>query len=164
MVAKCLEDLFFAQLQNAFSSENQLLVALADMALAASSNDLKASLELHLEETKGQIERLHDVCNLIGCNPYSQRCEAMEALIEEAEEAIDMVADAEVRDTALMIAGAKIEHFEIALYTSLCMLARQLGLSEAAEILNDSLEEETRTDLKLTVLAERQVHVQMAGF
>lgn len=164
MVSKSLDDLLFEQLQDAFSAENQLLVAMADMALAATSKHVKVTFELHLEETKGQIERLHDVCNLIGCNPYSRRCEAMEGLVEEAEEAIDMVADGEVRDMALMIAAQKIEHYEIALYTGLCMLARQLGLVEAAEILNESLEEESVTDHKLNLLSERQVNVQMAGF
>jgi ferritin-like metal-binding protein YciE len=163
MAAKSLEDLFHAQLQDAYSAETQLVKALPKMAKAASLPELKAGFEQHLEETKGQVERLKEVCKVAGCKTGSVTCEAMEGLIVEGKEVINMKADDDVRDAGLIIAAQKVEHYEIALYGGLCALAKQLGHTEAAETLHQTLEEEKRTDEKLTRLAESQVNAQAAA-
>jgi ferritin-like metal-binding protein YciE len=158
-----LEELFHAQLQDAYSAETQLVKALPKMAKAASSPELKAGFEQHLEETKGQVKRLEQVCKQVGCETGSETCEAMEGLIAEGKEVINMKADDEVRDAGLIIAAQKVEHYEIALYGGLCALAKQLGQTEAARTLHQTLQEEKETDEKLTQLAERQVNAQAAG-
>lgn len=159
-----LEQLFIAQLQDAFSAETQLIDALPRMARAATSQELKDSLEDHLEETRAQREQLKQVCQHVGCGTCSQHCDAMAGLISESEKIIGMDLEDLVRDAGLIIAAQKIEHYEIALYGGLCALARELGFNEAAEILHQSLEEEKATDEKLTQLAEHRINAQAAAW
>jgi len=163
MAFKSLQDLFHAQLQDAYSAETQLVKALPKMAKAASDPDLRSGFELHLEETKGHVKRLEEVCKEVGCKTGSETCEAMEGLIEEGQEIIGMDGESDVRDAGLIIAAQKLEHYEIALYGGLCALAKRLGQTQAADTLHQTLEEEKRTDEKLTTLAERQVNAQAAS-
>jgi len=159
---KSLDCLFHAQLQDAYSAETQLVKALPKMAKAATLPELRSGFEQHLQETKGQVKRLEQVCQQIGIKPGSETCEAMQGLIEEGEEVIDMDVEDEVRDAGLIIAAQKVEHYEIALYGGLCALAKQLGHNDAANTLHETLEEEKRTNDKLTMLAESQVNAHAA--
>lgn len=157
-MAKTLTDLFHDQLQDAYSAETQLTKALSKMAKAAGSADLRAGFEQHLTETKNQLSRLEKVCQQVGCKTGSNTCEAMEGLIAEGEEVMDLGLDADAQDAGLIAAAQKVEHYEIALYGTLCSFAKQLGHADAARILHETLEEEKRTDEKLTQLAERGIN------
>jgi ferritin-like metal-binding protein YciE len=157
-MAKSLTDLFFDQLQDAYSAETQLTKALPKMARAAESPELKAGFEQHLAETKNQVTRLEQVCRQVGCKTGGNTCEAMEGLIEEGEEIIGLGLDPHAQDAGLIAAAQKVEHYEIALYGTLCSFAQQLGHQEAARLLHETLDEEKRTDQKLTQLAERGIN------
>jgi len=157
---KTLQDLFIDQLQDAYSAETQLVKALPKMARAAHSAELKEGFRMHLEETKEQVLRLKEVCKMLKCKPNGQTCEAMQGLIIEGEEIIALDAEASARDAGLIAAAQKVEHYEIALYGTLCAWATELDLEDAAHILYRTLEEERRTDEKLTELAEGRVNAQ----
>ncbi|QJW93553.1 YciE/YciF ferroxidase family protein [Frigoriglobus tundricola] len=157
-MAKTLTDLFYDQLQDAYSAETQLTKALPKMARAAASDDLRAGFEQHLSETKNQVARLEKVCQQVGCKTGSNTCEAMQGLIEEGEEIIGLGLDQDAQDAGLIAAAQKVEHYEIALYGSLCSFAKKLGHQDAARILHETLEEERKTDEKLTKLAESGVN------
>jgi ferritin-like metal-binding protein YciE len=158
MAKKTLTDLFHDQLQDAYSAETQITKALPKMAKAATAPDLKAGFEKHLIETKNQVSRLEQVCQMVGCDPGSNTCEATEGLIEEGEEIIGLGLDPDAQDAGLIAAAQKVEHYEIALYGTLCTFAKQLGHADAARLLHETLEEEKATDLTLTRLAERGIN------
>jgi len=157
-MAKTLTDLFHDQLQDAYSAETQLTKALPKMAKAAASPELRAGFEQHLAETKNQLSRLEKVCHQVGCKTGSNTCEAMEGLIEEGEEVMGLGLDKDAQDAGLIAAAQKVEHYEIALYGTLCAFAKQLGHQDAAKILHETLDEEKRNDEKLTQIAERAVN------
>jgi len=157
-MAKTLTDLFHDQLQDAYSAETQLTKALPKMAKAATSDDLRQGFEQHLTETKNQLTRLETVCKQVGCKTGSNTCEAMEGLIEEGEEIMGLDLEDDALDAGLIAAAQKVEHYEMALYGTLCAFAKQLGHPEAARVLHETLEEERRTDEKLTELAERGIN------
>jgi ferritin-like metal-binding protein YciE len=157
-MAKTLTDLFHDQLQDAYSAETQLTKALPKMAKAAKSAELRNGFEQHLKETENQIRRLEKVCQQVGCKTGSNTCEAMEGLIGEGEEIIGLGLDPDAQDAGLIAAAQKVEHYEIALYGTLCAFAKQLGHPEAAKVLHETLDEEKRTDEKLTRLAEMRVN------
>jgi ferritin-like metal-binding protein YciE len=163
LVFTSLEALFQSQLQDALSAETQLVQALPKMANAARSAELREGFQEHLAETIIQVERLNQVCQMIGCSAGSQLCEAMEGLITEGEEIIESEMEDSVRDAGLIIAAQKIEHYEIALYGGLCSLAKELGQVDSAEILHLSLEEEKGADEKLTQLAESRINREAAA-
>jgi ferritin-like metal-binding protein YciE len=155
---KTLTDLFHDQLQDAYSAETQLTKALPKMAKAASSPELKAGFEKHLKETQGQVTRIEQVCQHLGCKPGSNTCEAMEGLIEEGNEVMHLGLDPDAQDAGLIAAAQKVEHYEIALYGTLCTFARQLGHEDEADLLHQTLMEEKRTDEALTRLAESGIN------
>jgi ferritin-like metal-binding protein YciE len=157
-MAKTLTDLFHDQLQDAYSAETQLTKALPKMAKAARSAELRAGFEQHLTETKNQLTRLDKVCQQVGCKTGGNTCEAMEGLVEEGEEVMGLGLDGEAQDAGLIAAAQKVEHYEIALYGTLCTFAKQLGHQEAARLLHETLEEEKKTDQKLTQLAEAGIN------
>lgn len=157
-MAKTLTDLFHNQLQDAYSAETQLTKALPKMAKAAASEDLRAGFEQHLKETQNQVTRLEEVCKAVGCKTSGNTCEAMQGLVSEGEEIIGLELEKDAQDAGLIAAAQKVEHYEIALYGTLCSFAKQLGHKNAAELLHETLEEEKRTDEKLTRLAERGIN------
>jgi len=120
MASKTLEDLFHDQLQDAYSAEKQLTKALPKMAKAAKSADLRAGFEQHLKETQNQVQRLERVCEQVGCKTGSNTCEAMEGLIEEGDEIVGLGLEPDAQDAGLIAAAQKVEHYEIALYGTLC--------------------------------------------
>src|SRR4051812_16782238 len=154
---KTLQNLFVSQLQDAYSAETQLVGALPKMAGAAKEEDLRAGFEKHLQETKNQVRRLEKACKLVNCPTGGETCEAMQGLLTEGEEALNLDAEPMVKDAALIAAAQKVEHYEIALYGCLCSWADELGLSDVRDLLHQTLEEEKATDAKLTELAERRV-------
>ena len=159
MSMKTLRDLFEHELKDIYYAEKALVKALPKMAKGATSDKLRESIEAHLEETKGQVERLEQVFELIDVPARGKKCEAMEGLLEEGSSLLEEDADADVMDAGIIAAAQKVEHYEIATYGTLCTWARQLGLEDAADLLGENLEEEKQADLKLTEIAESEVNI-----
>lgn len=145
-----LRESFLDELADIYNAENQLLKALPKMAQAAEHEDLKEGFKTHLEETRGHVDRLKKVFGIFGQDAKGKTCKAMEGLIEEAEDLIEE----EEGDAALICAAQKVEHYEIATYGTLKTWASLLGEEEAAELLEETLEEEKATDEKLTEASE----------
>src|SRR5690606_8969412 len=116
MKLESLQNLFVEELRDLYNAENQLIKALPKMAKAASHPDLQKAFEAHLEETKGQVERLEPIFGALELNPKGKKCKAMEGLIEEGSEIIEKEGDPSVKDAALICAAQKVEHYEIAGY------------------------------------------------
>jgi ferritin-like metal-binding protein YciE len=163
MKLKSLQDLFVDELKDLYSAENQLLKALPKMAKAASNGELRAGFEEHLEQTRGHVERLEQVCQQLEVTPKGKKCAAMEGLIEEGKELMEEDASPAVLDAGLIAAAQKVEHYEIASYGTVCTWATLLGFDEAASLLGETLEEEKATDEKLTTLAEQTVNEDAEG-
>ncbi len=157
MKVKTLLDLFIHDLSDIYSAEKQISRALPKMMRAASDENLKNAFQQHLEETRGQIERIdqviesHDELRLL-----RMKCHALEGLVEEAQELIESTEAGPVRDAGLIGAAQKVEHYEIATYGTLIAMAKKLKLTEAATLLGDTLNEEKSTDEKLTDIADKQ--------
>lgn len=155
MAVKTIEELFIHELSDIHSAERQMTKALPRLAHAATNPELVQAFETHLEETQGQIERLDKVVELLDIRLKRIKCAAMEGLVEESKEIIDAIPAGALRDAALIGGAQKVEHYEIAAYGTVCALAKQLGYTEALELLLETLEEEKATDSKLTLLAEQ---------
>jgi ferritin-like metal-binding protein YciE len=150
-------NLFEDQLKDIYSAEAQLVSALPRMAKRASSRRLREALRRHLEETKHQLERLEEIRQALGVELAGERCEAMEVLIAEGAEVLDAEGPEPLIDAALIVAAQRVEHYEISAYGSACAFARQLGCYDAVELLQDSLNEESAADEKLTSLFEEEI-------
>lgn len=155
MTIKNLKDLYIVLLQDIYNGEQQLTKALPKMAEAAASNELAQAFTSHLEETKGQIVRLDQVFAELNVDARGETCEAMKGLIEEAKEFIEIDVDAHVRDAGLIAYAQKVEHYEIASYGALCAFATQLGFTEQAKLLEETLNQEKGADNKLNQFALR---------
>ncbi|MDX2148283.1 MAG: DUF892 family protein [Planctomycetota bacterium] len=154
-----LRALFDEQLKDAYSAESQILEALPKMRDAATDESLRQAFADHLDETREQAMRLQEVCAKLGITPTGHRCKAMAGIIAEGSEVLnDDKSDPNVRDAALICAAQKVEHYEMALYGCLCSYAESLNLHDVAETLEQTLEEEKATDLKLTELAEGRIN------
>src|SRR6202453_2889628 len=152
MAVETLKDLYIDELKDLYSAENQLVKALPKMAKAATSPDLRAGFEEHLEQTKGHVQRLETIFQQLGESPKGKKCKGMEGLIEEGSEAIEEY-DGELLDAALIGAAQRVEHYEMAGYGTVSAFAEELGEPEQVSLLNQTLEEEEETDEKLTELA-----------
>lgn len=152
---KNLEDLFKHELKDLYSAEDQIIQALPKMAEKASNSQLRDGFKTHLEETKKQKQRLEEVCKELNFDPKGETCKAMQGLVKEGEEIMKEKADPEVMDAALIAAAQRIEHYEIAGYGTVCTYAEQLGYTDIKKKLGETLEEEKRTDEKLTKVASR---------
>jgi len=155
-----LRDLFVHELKDLYSAENQIIKALPKMAKAATSAELQQAFEHHLEQTKEQVTRLESIFENLEVSPRGKKCKAVEGLIEEGKEILEEDAEDAVRDAALIGAAQRVEHYEIAGYGCARTYARLLGEEEAAELLQQTLDEEADTDKKLTGLAETQINVE----
>ncbi len=153
MAIRTAQDLFLNELRDIYHAEKQILRALPKMARRASHPELRQALERHVEETRGQLERIEQVFEMLEVGKRAKRCEAMEGLLEEARGHMEEIEDKRLLDPAMIICQQKVEHYEIAGYGSLVALADQLGRNEAAQLLARTLEEEKATDQKLTELA-----------
>ncbi|HUB68715.1 MAG TPA: ferritin-like domain-containing protein [Candidatus Methylacidiphilales bacterium] len=149
-----LHELFLDQLRDLYSAETQLTKALPEMAEAANDATLKQGFETHLEETKGHVRRLEQIFSALGEKPTGKTCQAMEGLIKEGKETINEDATPEVKDAALIAAGQRVEHYEIAGYGTVRTYAELMGHSDAASLLQQTLDEEDETNKKLTAAAE----------
>lgn len=158
MELKTLEDLLKDQLKDLYSAENQLVKALPKMAKNASSDELRGGFEEHLEQTRGQVERLERIGELLDAPLRGKKCAAMEGLIEEGKELLAEDAEPAVLDAGLIAAAQKVEHYEIAAYGSARTWAEELGLDEVAQLLQETLDEEKETDEKLTELARAGIN------
>lgn len=160
MALGSLHELYVEELRDLYNAENQLLKALPRMAKAVTSEQLRAAFEEHLEVTRGQVERLEEIFKALGEKPTGKKCVAMEGLIEEAKELLAEDAAPGVLDAALISAAQKVEHYEMAGYGCVRTYARLLGYEEAAELLQETLNEEGEADEKLTELAESEINVE----
>lgn len=158
MKMKTLEDLFVYELKDLYSAEKQLLKALPKMAKAAANEDLAAAFETHLAETEEHVSRLETIFESLEVSSRGSKCKAMEGLIEEGKEVLEEDMENEVRDAALICAAQRVEHYEIAGYGCARTFAARLGHDNAAQLLQQTLDEEAATDEKLTQLAESQVN------
>jgi ferritin-like metal-binding protein YciE len=144
-----LREVMLEELRDLYSAENQLVKALPKLAKAAEDDELQQAFSDHLEETKGQVERLKQVFSLLQEKPTGRHCNGMEGLIEEGREAIDEEEEGEAYDIGLIGAGARVEHYEIAGYTAVIAMMKGLGLEEAAGHLAETLNEENSALEKL---------------
>lgn len=153
-----LKDLYIAQLEDILYAEQQITKALPKMAKKATNPDLRAGFEKHLEETKGQIDRLNQVFESLGMKPKAEKCEAITGIIKEAEEMMSESKTSEVLDAALIAAAQKVEHYEMATYGTLAEYARSLGFKDQTRLLKETLAEEEACDADLTTLAEGNIN------
>ena len=158
MKIESMEDLFLEQIEDLYDAEKRLVKALPDMAQACTSQTLRQAIESHLMETEGHVNRLEKVFRMIGKDPQSQTCDAMKGLISEGEDIVDDIDESSLRDAGIIAAANRVEHYEIAAYGSARTFAQTLGLTEAAALLEQTLQEEKRADQKLTQLAESMVN------
>jgi ferritin-like metal-binding protein YciE len=160
--AKTLEDLFVETLKDAYSAEKQILKALPKMSKAAESEELTRAFEKHRDETEGHVERLEQVFELVGKPARAKTCQAIQGIIEEANEIAHDFKGSDALDAGILAAAQAVEHYEITRYGSLKSWASELGMDEAAKLLEQTLEEEKKTDQLLTRLAEERVNAQAA--
>jgi len=153
-----LEQLYITELRDLYSAENQLLKALPKMAKGASSPELKDAFEKHLEQTKGHIERLEQIFQQLDENPKGKTCRGMKGLIEEGSEILKEDGEDSVLDAGIIVAAQKVEHYEIASYGSVRTFANFLIQTEAARLLQSTLDEESETNEILNRLAETIVN------
>lgn len=154
-----LHDLFEAQIKDLYSAENQIIKALPKMAKNATNPQLAAAFEKHLEETRGHVARLEQIAEELDFTPKGKKCKGAEGLIEEGKEVIEEFDD-DTLDAGLIGAAQRVEHYEIAAYGTARAHAELLGYRKAARLLQQTLEEEMRTDKKLTQLAEGIVNIE----
>jgi ferritin-like metal-binding protein YciE len=148
-----LRKIFEDSLKDIYWAEKHLTKALPKMSKAAYDEDLKAAFEEHLQQTEGQVERLDQVFEQLGKKAQGKKCPAMEGLVEEGQEAMQEYEEGYGRDAALIVSAQKIEHYEIAAYGSLKAQATVMGEDEIASLLDETLQEESDTDEKLTGIA-----------
>jgi ferritin-like metal-binding protein YciE len=155
MALESLNDFFVEQLRDLYDAENQLIKALPKMAEGANSDELRQGFEEHLEQTKGHAQRIEQIFKQLGEKVKGKKCKGMEGLIKEGDETLEEeISDENVQDAAIIAAAQRVEHYEIAGYGTARTFANLLGEDEAASLLEQTLEEEKKTDAKLTELAE----------
>jgi ferritin-like metal-binding protein YciE len=157
-----LRDLYIAELQEIRSVEEQLVAALPRMADVAGHPELKQGIQTHLEETRAQQSRVEEILRRHSAEPREHVDQAMQAMLQEAVKWASMVQDQNLRDAGLIASAQRVEHYEIAVYGSLATWAKQLGLDDDLQVLLAILEEERRTDERLSRLAKRMINPDAA--
>src|SRR5215831_16651027 len=155
---KTLDDLFHETLKDIYYAEKKILTALPKMAKAAHSEELQAAFEKHEGETEGQVERLERVFAAIGHPAKGKTCDALNGIVDEGKEIMKEFKGSPALDAGLIASAQAVEHYEISRYGTLKAWAEQLGLNEAASLLDQTLQEEKKTDEALTELAESAVN------
>ncbi len=153
-----LHDLFTHDLQDLYDAERQITKALPKMIQAASSPQLKKGFEKHLEQTKQQLKRLEKIHASLDIKMNGVHCKGMEGLLKESDTLLQEEADPEVLDAALIAAAQKVEHYEIAAYGTAVTWAKRMKHTEEAKLLAQTLDEEEKTDKKLSELAEKKIN------
>ncbi len=157
-----LTELFVHTLKDIYYAENQIAKALPKMAERASASSLRKGFEEHLKETRIQIKRLEQIFELCGEKPSGEKCPAIDGILQEGDELMKEIKDDDTRDAGMIAAAQAVEHYEIARYGALVAWAGQLGMTDARNILRDTLAEEKDTDAKLTRLAEDKLNRKAA--
>ncbi|MCE6953019.1 ferritin-like domain-containing protein [Cereibacter sphaeroides] len=153
-----MDDLYTHMLQDIYYAEMQIEKALPKMIAKASDAALRQGFESHLVETRGHVERLEQVFSLLGQTPKGATCPAIDGIIQEANDVAGDIADANVLDAALAAAAQAVEHYEMTRYGTLIAWSKELGRSDVAQILDQTLTEEKAADMKLTQLAEARLN------
>ena len=154
MKTKTLRDLWIDELKDLYNAEHQILKALPTMAKAAADDRLRRAFEEHLEQSKGHVERLDQVFELIDQTPRGKKCKGLEGIIAEGKETMEQDLPDTIGDAALIAAAQRVEHYEIAAYGTVRAFAEVLGESDAAELLKLTLDEEKTTDETLSEIAD----------
>ncbi len=154
-----LQELFIHELKDIYSAEKQLMKALPKMAKACTNEELRTALEEHLDETEVQVTRLESIFAEFEESTRGVKCVAMEGLIEEGKKVLEEDMEDDVRDCAIICAAQRVEHYEIAAYGCARTFAEQLGHTDAAELLQQTLDEEKAADEKLTQIAVNTVNI-----
>src|SRR6478672_5923220 len=157
-----LHDAFIDELRDTYDAEKQLTKALAKLAKAASNPGLRDAFETHLEETRGQIERLEQVFESLDEKARGKHCDGIAGIIEEGKSIMEEEFDDTTMDACLIAAGQRAEHYEMAAYGTLVAWAEAMGHSEAAQLLQQTLDEEKAADKKLSGLAEGGINQSAA--
>ena len=155
---KTLNNLFDDGLKDIYYAEKKILAALPKMAKAAQNEELASAFEQHRDETEHQLERLDQVFQTIDQQPKGKKCPGIEGIIEEGKEIIDEFKGMPALDAGLVAAAQAVEHYEITRYGTLIAWANKLGLADAIPLLEQNLEEEKKTDKRLTQLAESTIN------
>lgn len=158
-----LNDLFHETLKDLYYAEKKLVKTLPRMAKNATSARLKEAIHSHLAETEGHVTRLEEVFAMLDKKPVAKKCEAIEGLVNEADEVFAEIEDAETLDAAIISSAQTVEHYEIARYGTLVCWARQLGMDDVVAVLHKTLDEEKAADQKLSGLAEEYVNQKAAA-
>jgi ferritin-like metal-binding protein YciE len=161
--AKSLRDAFIDELRDTYDAEKQVLKALPKMVKAASSEELREAFESHLEETRGQVERLEQVFGSLDEKVRGKHCDGVAGIIEEGKSIMEEDFEDTTMDACLIASGQRVEHYEMAAYGTLVAWAEALGLSDAAGLLQETLAEEKAADEKLTAIAESGINQAAAG-
>jgi ferritin-like metal-binding protein YciE len=158
MKFETMEDLFLGEIQDLYDAEQRLVKALPGMAEAATSAELRRAFEKHLAETVGHVSRLEQIFAQIGKDPKATTCDAMKGLVKEGESIIDDIDQSPLRDAGLIAAANRVEHYEIAAYGSARTFAQTLGMTAAASLLAQTLQEEKMADQTLSEIAQGMVN------
>lgn len=161
--AGTLHDAFIDELRDSYDAERQLIKALGKLAKAASNPQLREAFESHLEETKGQVERLEQVFESLDEKVRGKHCDGIAGIIEEGKAIMEEEFDEATMDACLIAAGQRAEHYEMAAYGTLVAWARAMGHDEAAGLLQETLDEEKAADEKLSEIAESGVNEEAAS-
>ncbi len=155
---KTLDDLFLDTLKDVYYAERKILKALPKMKRAAQNEALAAAFDKHHGETEEQIERLQKVFEILGKPARGKTCDAIEGILSEAEDIMDEFKDSPALDAGLISSAQAVEHYEITRYGTLHRWATELGMKDAAKLLNETLQQEWKTDADLTDLADKTVN------
>jgi ferritin-like metal-binding protein YciE len=153
-----IRQLMIEQLRDAYSAEKQALRAMPRLMRKATAQSLKNALQMHVEQTEGQVERLERALEIMDARPGRKVCEGMRGLIEEAQGELEDHDKGPILDVVIVAAQQRMEHYEIAAYGTMASLAEAAGEKEVARLLAQTLKEEKQTDEKLTQLAEREIN------
>jgi ferritin-like metal-binding protein YciE len=159
---KTLEDLFLETLKDMYSAEKQLVRALQKMSKAANSEELQEAFETHRTETEGQVARLEQVFERLDKPARAKTCEAIKGLVEEANEVAKEFKGSAALDAGLISAAQAVEHYEISRYGTMKAWASELGMRDVAKLLDQTLQEEKKTDQLLNQLAEQRANQEAA--
>lgn len=157
-----LEGLLIDELQDIYNAENQIIKALPNLAEAAESVDLRSAFRADSEQTEQHVQRIEQICKLLDIEPKGKKCVGMEGLITESMELLNTEIEPDLLDAALIGIAQRIKHYKIAAYGTTRAHARQLGFINVANLLDQTLEDEKKTDHHLTELAENRVNVEAA--
>jgi len=156
------DKLYIEQLRDIYNAEKQLVRVLPKMAKAASSDELRSALEEHLEQTRHHVERVEGILDDLGKSPSGKSCKGMSGIIDEGQEILNEDFEPDVLDAGIIAAAQKVEHYEIATYGTLRTFAEMKGDQKAAQMLQETLDEEYEADKTLTRLAESHVNMNAA--